>query len=66
MLLALAAMLLAVARPTATITLPLAERTIMLAMDVSGSMRADRRQAQPAGGVAGSGQGLREGTCRAR
>jgi Ca-activated chloride channel family protein len=41
MLLALAALLLAVARPTATITLPLAERTIMLAMDVSGSMRAE-------------------------
>jgi hypothetical protein len=41
MLLAVAAGLLAVARPTATITLPLAERTIMLAMDVSGSMRAE-------------------------
>jgi Ca-activated chloride channel homolog len=38
---ALAALLLAVARPTAVITLPLAERTIMLAMDVSGSMRAE-------------------------
>jgi Ca-activated chloride channel family protein len=38
---ALGAMLLAVARPMATITLPLAERTIMLAMDVSGSMRAE-------------------------
>ena len=41
MLLALAALIVAVARPTATITLPLAERTIMLAMDVSGSMRAE-------------------------
>ena len=41
MLLAVAAGLLAVARPTATITLPLAERTIILAMDVSGSMRAE-------------------------
>ncbi len=41
MLLGLAAVLLAVARPTAVITLPLAERTIMLAMDVSGSMRAE-------------------------
>ena len=40
MLLAVAAGLFAAARPTATITLPLAERTIMLAMDVSGSMRA--------------------------
>ena len=38
---ALAAMLLSVARPTAVLTLPLAERTIMLAMDVSGSMRAE-------------------------
>jgi Ca-activated chloride channel family protein len=41
LLLAVAAGLLAVARPTATITLPLAERTIILAMDVSGSMRAE-------------------------
>jgi Ca-activated chloride channel homolog len=41
MLLGLAAVLVAVARPTAVITLPLAERTIMLAMDVSGSMRAE-------------------------
>jgi len=41
LLLALAAMLLSVARPTATLTLPLSERTIMLAMDVSGSMRAE-------------------------
>jgi Ca-activated chloride channel family protein len=41
MLVALAAGLLAVARPTATITLPMSERTIMLAMDVSGSMRAE-------------------------
>ena len=41
LLLALATLLIAVARPTATLTLPLAERTIMLAMDVSGSMRAE-------------------------
>ena len=41
LLLALAALLLATARPTATITLPMAQRTIMLAMDVSGSMRAE-------------------------
>jgi Ca-activated chloride channel homolog len=41
MLLALAVLLLAVARPTATISLPLSERTIILAMDVSGSMRAE-------------------------
>ncbi|MBC7940219.1 MAG: VWA domain-containing protein [Chitinophagaceae bacterium] len=41
LLLAMAALLLATARPTATITLPLAERTIILAMDVSGSMRAE-------------------------
>jgi Ca-activated chloride channel family protein len=37
----LAALMLAVARPTAVLTLPLAERTIMLAMDISGSMRAE-------------------------
>jgi Ca-activated chloride channel family protein len=41
MLLGLAALLLAVARPTAILTLPMSERTIMLAMDVSGSMRAE-------------------------
>ena len=41
LLLAMTTLLLAVARPTATLTLPLAERTIILAMDVSGSMRAE-------------------------
>ncbi|MDE2080884.1 MAG: VWA domain-containing protein [Burkholderiales bacterium] len=41
MLLALALLLVAVARPTAVLTLPVAERTILLAMDVSGSMRAE-------------------------
>jgi Ca-activated chloride channel homolog len=41
LLLALATLLFALARPAATITLPMAERTIILAMDVSGSMRAE-------------------------
>jgi Ca-activated chloride channel homolog len=41
MLLSLTALLFALSRPTATVTLPLAERTIILAMDVSGSMRAE-------------------------
>jgi Ca-activated chloride channel family protein len=40
MLLALATLLLASARPRAVITLPLQQETIILAMDVSGSMRA--------------------------
>ncbi len=40
LLVSLAALLLASARPTAVMTLPLAEQTIILAMDVSGSMRA--------------------------
>ena len=40
LLLALATLLVATARPTAVITLPLVEQTIVLAMDVSGSMRA--------------------------
>lgn len=40
LLLAFAAMLLAAARPVATITLPSTQQTIILAMDVSGSMRA--------------------------
>ncbi|MCZ7564643.1 MAG: VWA domain-containing protein [Burkholderiales bacterium] len=39
-LLALAAMLVGIARPTAVVTLPLQEQTVILAMDVSGSMRA--------------------------
>ena len=38
--LAIVALLLASARPMAVIQLPLSQRTIMLAMDVSGSMRA--------------------------
>ncbi|ODU08709.1 MAG: ABC transporter ATP-binding protein [Rubrivivax sp. SCN 71-131] len=41
LLLAIAALLVATARPAAKITLPLSERTIILAMDVSGSMRAE-------------------------
>ncbi|WHZ12469.1 MAG: Aerotolerance protein BatA [Burkholderiaceae bacterium] len=40
MLLAIAAMLLAAARPTAKLILPTQQDTIVLAMDVSGSMRA--------------------------
>lgn len=38
--LAVLALLLACARPTATITLPSPQQTLLLAMDVSGSMRA--------------------------
>jgi Ca-activated chloride channel family protein len=39
-LIAIVAMLVAVARPAAVVTLPSQHRTIILAMDVSGSMRA--------------------------
>ncbi|HVE52223.1 MAG TPA: VWA domain-containing protein, partial [Ramlibacter sp.] len=39
-LLAIAALLLAAARPVAVVTLPSNQQTIILAMDVSGSMRA--------------------------
>ncbi|NMG65016.1 VWA domain-containing protein [Azoarcus indigens] len=39
-LLGLAAMMVAMARPVAVLTLPQEERTIILAMDISGSMRA--------------------------
>jgi len=39
-LLAIAVMLLAASRPLAVVTLPMTQETIMLAMDVSGSMRA--------------------------
>jgi Ca-activated chloride channel family protein len=41
LLMALGVLLLSLGRPTAVVTLPLAERTIILAMDVSGSMRAE-------------------------
>jgi Ca-activated chloride channel homolog len=41
LLLAIAGMLLAMARPAAVITLPSHHETVILAMDVSGSMRAD-------------------------
>jgi Ca-activated chloride channel homolog len=40
LLLSIAALITATARPTAVLTLPLVEQTIILAMDVSGSMRA--------------------------
>ena len=40
MLMALASLIIASARPVAVLTLPLVEQTIILAMDVSGSMRA--------------------------
>ena len=40
LLLALAVMILAIARPAATVTLPSQHETVILAMDVSGSMRA--------------------------
>jgi Ca-activated chloride channel family protein len=40
MLLSIAVMLVAIARPTAVITLPSLHETVILAMDVSGSMRA--------------------------
>jgi Ca-activated chloride channel family protein len=40
MLLSLGALIVATARPTATVTLPSEHETIILAMDVSGSMRA--------------------------
>lgn len=41
LLLSLATLLFSVSRPTALVTLPMSERTIILAMDVSGSMRAE-------------------------
>lgn len=40
MMLAIATLLIATARPTAVVTLPSQQETIILAMDVSGSMRA--------------------------
>ena len=40
LLLAIGALLVGMARPMAVLSLPLSQRTIILAMDVSGSMRA--------------------------
>lgn len=40
MLLALVALVIAIARPSAVVTLPTQQETVILAMDVSGSMRA--------------------------
>ncbi len=40
-LLSLTALIVAIARPTAVVTLPSAHETVILAMDVSGSMRAN-------------------------
>lgn len=40
LLVALGSLLIATARPMAVVTLPLQQETIILAMDVSGSMRA--------------------------
>jgi Ca-activated chloride channel family protein len=40
LLLSLAALIIGVARPTAVVTLPSQQQTVILAMDVSGSMRA--------------------------
>jgi Ca-activated chloride channel family protein len=40
LLLALAALIVAMARPTATVTLPTQKQTIIMALDASGSMRA--------------------------
>jgi Ca-activated chloride channel family protein len=68
-LLALAAMLLAAARPFAVVTLPSQQETIILAMDVSGSMRATdvkpnrwwragRRQGLPGGTAAQRAVGI--------
>ena len=57
--LALVAMLLAVARPSAVVTLPSHHDTVILAMDVSGSMRATDVAAQPAGRRPGRRPGLR-------
>ena len=41
MLLAITVLIIAVARPAAVITVPSARSTVILAMDVSGSMRAE-------------------------
>jgi Ca-activated chloride channel homolog len=46
-LLAIALMLLAVARPAAVLTLPSEHKTMILAVDVSGSMRATDVAPQP-------------------
>ena len=46
---ALAALALALARPQATVAVPIEQASVLLVTDVSGSMQADRRGADPAG-----------------
>ena len=58
-LIALTLMLLATARPVATVTLPTQQETIILAMDVSGSMRAADVHPNRLQAAQGGGQGLR-------
>ena len=58
LLLALASLIVASARPTAVMTLPLIEQTVILAMDVSGSMRATDVEPNRLVAVAERGQGL--------
>ena len=47
--LALAGLALALARPEATVAVPVERASVMLVTDTSGSMNADRRRARPAG-----------------
>jgi hypothetical protein len=60
LLVALAALLLATARPAAVITLPSQSQTVVLAMDCVGQHAGDRCAAKPIGRVSGS----RQGVCR--
>ena len=61
----MAAMLIAAARPMAVVTLPSNQQTIILAMDVSGSMRAADVQPNRLVAAQERGQGLRRRNCRA-
>ncbi len=64
-LLALAAMLIAAARPMAVVVLPSNQQTIILGDGRVGQHARGRRAAQPAGGGAGGGQELPRRSCRA-
>jgi len=61
-LLALIVLIVAIARPTATITLPSAYETIILAMDVSGSMRAADVQPNRIGAAQAAARALLDNT----
>ena len=65
-ILGLAAAIVALARPSAHITLPSEQGTVILSMDVSGSMRAQDIKPSRMDAVKGGGAGIRRQAAAAR